>query len=66
MNKYQKLYALSEWACLTYSEHMVLPAKTCYLLACEARVLLAERDRLLDKIEAFKNEIAYREIKEGK
>ena len=49
MNKYQKLHDLSGWACLAYSEHMVLPAKTIYLLAGEARVLLAERDRLLAK-----------------
>ena len=65
MNKYQKLHALSEWACLAYSEHMVLPAKTIYLLAGEARRLLAERDRLLGEIEAFKNERTHREIKEG-
>ena len=43
MNKYPKLRDLSEWACLAYSEHMVLPAKTIYLLAGEARRLLAER-----------------------
>ena len=64
MRKYPKLHDLSEWACLAYSEHMVLPAKTIYLLAGEARRLLAERDKAVALWREWLNGINYPEGEE--
>ena len=65
MNKYSKLRAFSEWACLTYSEHMILPAKTLYSLAGEARRLLAKHDEAVALWREWIKGINYPEGEEG-